>query len=367
MGAKENGEERDNRSNDVERHSKQGKEAGSDYEPARDSLSSQGEATSNEDIKVKRVSRVPKKLAKKESKENSPRSARSYYNRQIHTKLQYISSNNSRNKSPKSSKAVNGAKIVEVKKAEIVKVPSCSSSETSEETGDKAIEDRPSDDKAIEDRPSDDKATDDRPSDDKVIKARTTDHNAIEDRSMDDKASEVINTANNVIEDISKDDKAVESIAADVKAIEFKLTDDKNTEATETDKAVEELKEIDVLDEAPKSDQSTGTDDEIADAEESIVNDGKLDSYRKNEELDSRIEKLEQELREVAALEVSLYSVVPEHGCSSHKLHTPARRLSRLYIHASKCWSSDKKASVAKNSVSGLVLVAKSCGNDVSR
>ncbi|GJN33619.1 hypothetical protein PR202_gb22239 [Eleusine coracana subsp. coracana] len=375
MGAKENGEERNNHSNDVERDSKQGKEAESDFEPARDSLSSQGEA--NEDIKVKRVSRVPKKLAKKESKESSPRSARSYSNRQIHTKLQYISSNNSRNKSPNSNKVANGTKIAEVKRQEIVKVPSCSSSESSEETDDKAIEDRPSDDKAIEVKTKDDKAIEARTKDDNAIEASTKDDNAIEASIKDDNAiedipkddnAEVITIADNAIEDISQDDKAVESIATDDKAIEGKVTDDKVTEGRETDDiAIEEPKEIDILDEAPKSDQSTGTDDDIADAEESIVSDGKLDSYRKNEELDSRIEKLEQELREVAALEVSLYSVVPEHGCSSHKLHTPARHLSRLYIHASKFWTSDKKASVAKNSVSGLVLVAKSCGNDVSR
>uniref|UniRef100_A0A453L3Q9 Dilute domain-containing protein n=1 Tax=Aegilops tauschii subsp. strangulata TaxID=200361 RepID=A0A453L3Q9_AEGTS len=146
------------------------------------------------------------------------------------------------------------------------------------------------------------------------------------------------------------------------KAIEGRATDDKSTE---------EAKEIDVLDEAPKCDQSTGTDDEIADTEQNILDDDNSVAYEKNdekiEELESKIEKLEQELREVAALEVSLYSIMPEHGCSSHKLHTPARRLSRLYIHASKFWSPDKKASVAKNSVSGLVLVAKSCGNDVSR
>jgi hypothetical protein len=350
MGAKDNGEHGNYHSNDVERDTKQGKGAESDFEPARDSLSSQGESTSNEDINVKRVSRVPKKLAKKESKESSPRSARSYSNCQIHTKLQYISSNNSRNKSPKSSKAANGAKIAVVKKPEIVKVP-CSSSEASEETDDKAIEDKPSNDKAIENRPSDAKSID----------ANTKDDNATEDRSKDDKASD------NAIEDVSKVDKAVEVLAADDKAIESKVTDNKVTEGRETDDTeVEEPKEIDVLDEAPKCDQSTGTDDEIADAEESIVNDGKLD-YRKTEEFDSRVEKLEQELREVAALEISLYSVVPEHGSSSHKLHTPARRLSSLYIHASKFWSSDKKASVAKNSVSGLVLVAKSCGNDVSR
>ncbi|XP_062194009.1 uncharacterized protein LOC133897332 [Phragmites australis] len=328
MGAKEKGEERDDHLSDVERGGKQGKEAESDYEPARDSLSSQGEATSNEDSKVKRVSRVPKKLAKKESKQNSPRSARSNSNRQIHTKLQYLSSNNTQNKSPKPNKAVNGAKTVEVKKPVPVKFPSCSSSEVSEETDEKAIEDRATDDKAIEGRVKDDKA----------------------------------------IEDRTKDDNAIEGRATDDKPIEGKVTDDKVIEGRETDdKAVEEAKEIDVLDEAPKCDQSTGTDDEIADTEQNIVDGDKSIAYEKNDELVSKIEKLEQELREVAALEVSLYSVVPEHGCSSHKLHTPARRLSRLYIHASKFWSPHKKASVAKNSVSGLVLVAKSCGNDVSR
>jgi len=106
-----------------------------------DSVSSQGEATSNEDSKVKRVSRVPKKLVKKESKENSPRSARSFSSRQIHTKLHYVSSNNTLNKSPNTNKVAN---------AETVKVPSCSSSEMSEETDDKAIEDRSTDDKAVE-------------------------------------------------------------------------------------------------------------------------------------------------------------------------------------------------------------------------
>lgn len=338
MGAKENGEERDDHSSDVERDGKQGKETESDYEPARNSLSSPGEATSNEDTKAKRVSRVPKKLARKESKENSPRSARSISNRQIHTKLQYISSNSNQNKSPKTNKAANGAKTVEMKRPETPKVPSCSSSEMSEETDDKAIEDRPTDDKAVEGRIKDEKAVDDSAKNDKDI------------------------------EDGMKDDKAIECEVTDDKPIESKVTDDIAIEGREIEgKAIEEAKEIDILDEAPKCDQSTGTDDEIADTEENIADNGNSVSYENNEELYSKIEKLEQELREVAALEVSLYSVVPEHGCSSHKLHTPARRLSRIYIHASKFWSSDKKASVARNSVSGLVLVAKSCGNDVSR
>ncbi|XP_062195051.1 uncharacterized protein LOC133898390 [Phragmites australis] len=145
-------------------------------------------------------------------------------------------------------------------------------------------------------------------------------------------------------------------------------TDDIVSDAgTIDDKGNEEAKEIDVLDEAPHCDQSTGTDDEIPDIEEKIDDHDKSVVVQGNGELESKIDKLEQELREVAALEVSLYSVVPEHGSSAHKLHTPARRLSRLYIHASKFWSTDKRASVAKNTASGLVLVAKSCSNDASR
>ncbi|RCV12223.1 hypothetical protein SETIT_2G252500v2 [Setaria italica] len=375
MGAKEKGEERDGHSTDVERDGKQGKGAESDYEPSRDSLSSQGEAASNEDTKAKRVSRVPKKLAKKESKENSPRSARSISSRQIHTKLQYISSNNPQNKSPKTNKVANGARTVEVKKTEAVKVPSCSSSDVSEETEEKVIEDRPTDDKAVDGSAKDDKAVEGRATDE-VVEGRnkddkaidgTEDNKAIEDRTKDDKAIEDGTQDDKAVEDGTKNDMDIED-GKDAKVIEDKVTDDNAIEGRETDgKAVGEAKEIDILDEAPKCDQSTSTDDEIAETEENIVHNGHSVSYERNEELDSKIEKLEQELREVAALEVSLYSVVPEHGCSSHKLHTPARRLSRLYIHASKFWSSDKKASVARNSVSGLVLVAKSCGNDVSR
>ncbi|KAL0915917.1 hypothetical protein M5K25_013384 [Dendrobium thyrsiflorum] len=132
-------------------------------------------------------------------------------------------------------------------------------------------------------------------------------------------------------------------------------------------KTIEEVKEIDIFDEAPVCDISVGTDDSIADAEENNLDDVKSSAYQKVDELELRIEKLEEELREVAALEISLYSFVPEHGSSAHKVHTPARRLARLYIHACKHWSQDKLATVAKNTVSGLVLIAKSCGNDVPR
>ncbi|XP_072996989.1 uncharacterized protein [Typha latifolia] len=267
MGAKENGEERDDRSSDMEREVKQGKEGESDYELARDSLSS-SETQTNEYKKVKRVSRVPKKITKKDSTDNHPRTSRVIANRQDYSKLQSRSSNSSQKKSQKPSKDATIAKNVNSEKLDIRKFPSKSSSEVSEE--------------------------------------------------IDDKASE-------------------------------------------------DVKEIDVLDEAPNCDQSTGTDDETADREENIVEDGRVSAYQKIEEMALKIEKLEEELREVAALEISLYSVAAEHGSSAHKVHTPARRLSRLYIHACKYWSPDKKATVAKSTVSGLVLVTKSCGNDVSR
>ncbi|TVU01080.1 hypothetical protein EJB05_53470 [Eragrostis curvula] len=261
MGARDNGEGRDE------------KGGGS-----RNSLSSQGESPGNEDIRLKRVSGVPKKLSKKETRENSPRTTKSSTSRQAQNKLQHKGSNSVQNKSQKPKKTVNPAKAVEVRKPDISRVPSRPPSELSEET------------------------------DDIISDAGTID-----------------------------------------------------------DRGNEEAREIDVLDEAPHCDQSTGTDDETPDIEEKIVDHEKLVICQGNGELESRIDKLEQELREVAALEVSLYSVVPEHGSSAHKLHTPARRLARLYIHASKCWSAHKRATVARNTASGLVLVAKSCSNDASR
>lgn len=113
--------------------------------------------------------------------------------------------------------------------------------------------------------------------------------------------------------------------------------------------------------------ENIGSNNGTVDAEGNGVHENEAVLEKKTEEMEARIEKLEEELREVAALEISLYSVVPEHGSSAHKVHTPARRLSRLYIHACKYWTQDKRATVAKNTVSGLLLIAKSCGNDVPR
>ncbi|PSR87496.1 Myosin-H heavy chain like [Actinidia chinensis var. chinensis] len=92
-----------------------------------------------------------------------------------------------------------------------------------------------------------------------------------------------------------------------------------------------------------------------------IKSDGRI------QQLEHRIKNLEGELRESAAVEIGLYSVVAEHGSSINKVHAPARRLSRLYLHACKDSFQSRMASAARSAVSGLVLVAKACGNDVPR
>ncbi|XP_004234229.2 uncharacterized protein [Solanum lycopersicum] len=83
--------------------------------------------------------------------------------------------------------------------------------------------------------------------------------------------------------------------------------------------------------------------------------------------LEQRVKMLEEELRESAAIEVGLYSVVAEHGYSANKVHAPARRLSRFYLHAYKENSVLKRGNAAKSAISGIYLVAKACGNDVAR
>ncbi|KAJ7974778.1 EEIG1/EHBP1 N-terminal domain containing protein [Quillaja saponaria] len=84
-------------------------------------------------------------------------------------------------------------------------------------------------------------------------------------------------------------------------------------------------------------------------------------------QLEHKIKMLEGELREAAAIEAALYSVVAEHGSSMSKVHAPARRLARLYLHAYREKLPSRRAGAARSAVSGLVLVAKACGNDVPR
>ncbi|CAI9766697.1 unnamed protein product [Fraxinus pennsylvanica] len=84
--------------------------------------------------------------------------------------------------------------------------------------------------------------------------------------------------------------------------------------------------------------------------------------------LEHRIKMLEGELREAAAIEALSPSLQPQiYGSSMTKVHAPARRLSRLYLHACKQKSKSRRGSAAKSTVSGLILVAKACGSDVPR
>ncbi|GER56060.1 hypothetical protein STAS_33767 [Striga asiatica] len=94
--------------------------------------------------------------------------------------------------------------------------------------------------------------------------------------------------------------------------------------------------------------------------EKSEFSDGK-DEYK------MRIMMLEEELRETAAIEIGLYSVVAEHASSVNKVHVPARRLSRFYSKACKTEIKARRQSAARATISGLILVAKACGNDVAR
>ena len=147
MGAKENGEVRD------------GKRVGSDYEPARASVSSQGDG--NEDSRVKRASVGPKKLLKKDTKEYSPRMAKSSTSRSVQNKLQQKgsffsetgrqkASNNTQNRSPKPTNTVNAAKTLDVRRPDVVKIPSRAPSELSEETDDIVSEAGTTDDRCNE-------------------------------------------------------------------------------------------------------------------------------------------------------------------------------------------------------------------------
>ncbi|KAL0408501.1 UNVERIFIED_CONTAM: hypothetical protein Sradi_1784500 [Sesamum radiatum] len=71
----------------------------------------------------------------------------------------------------------------------------------------------------------------------------------------------------------------------------------------------------------------------------------------------TQIQMLKEELREAAATEIGLYSIIAEHASSVNKVHAPARRLSRFYSNACKAGSQIKRASAARAAVSGLVLV----------
>lgn len=78
---------------------------------------------------------------------------------------------------------------------------------------------------------------------------------------------------------------------------------------------------------------------------------------------------LQGELRDCATLEVAIHTAVSVHGQTAHKMHTPARRLARAYIQArgNGLWPPEIAAGTARNSVAGLILAARACGDDVGR
>ncbi|KAM4091228.1 hypothetical protein ACJW30_09G122000 [Castanea mollissima] len=206
--------------------------------------------------------------------------------------------------------------------------------------------------------------------DDKVERPSSVKNNSSEDRQRNKPQFKAIhNTPTKSIGSIKVPSRVVarSSSKADSQNMKFPSRPSSESSGGVDDKPVKEVKEVDDLDGTSNGAQSFGSDDETVDAEELDEHEDEAALEQKIEEMETRIEKLEEELREVAALEISLYSVVPEHGSSAHKVHTPARRLSRIYIHACKHWTLDKRATIAKNTVSGLVLIAKSCGNDVPR
>ncbi|KAF3671140.1 hypothetical protein FXO38_06743 [Capsicum annuum] len=67
-------------------------------------------------------------------------------------------------------------------------------------------------------------------------------------------------------------------------------------------------------------------------------------------ESESRIQMLEEELKEAPAIEVALYSVVAKHGSLMNKVPTPARRLARFYLHAWRTKSPAKQARLSNSS-----------------
>ncbi|KAL0327360.1 UNVERIFIED_CONTAM: hypothetical protein Sangu_1814000 [Sesamum angustifolium] len=120
------------------------------------------------------------------------------------------------------------------------------------------------------------------------------------------------------------------------------------------------------LDHANASPVNIGKQRELKDGQsDDQITTGELSDFRS--EWKTRIQMLEEELREAAAAEIGLYSIIAEHASSVNKVHAPARRLSRFYSNACKAGSQIKRASAARAAVSGLVLVSKSCGNDVPR
>ncbi|KAG6651286.1 uncharacterized protein LOC122313593 isoform X1 [Carya illinoinensis] len=141
-----------------------------------------------------------------------------------------------------------------------------------------------------------------------------------------------------------------------VKSVQFPLNSNNSSATFKTSRFMEQEDNINVPEAASAITNATSE-------SKATIN----DFSKEKSELECKVKMLEEELREAAAVEVALYSVVAEHGSSATKIHAPARRLSRFYLHACKARSPANRASAARTAVSGLVLVVKACGNDVPR
>ncbi|XP_010250787.1 PREDICTED: uncharacterized protein LOC104592935 [Nelumbo nucifera] len=149
-----------------------------------------------------------------------------------------------------------------------------------------------------------------------------------------------------------------------VKSVRSPLESSRSNGFSNGNQLMEEVKEVDSLEDTLSGSRNSIT-AERNNAEAAFRE--ILNCQSKVQQLEHRVESLEAELREAAAVEIGLYSVVAEHGSSVNKVHAPARRLSRLYLHACRKWSKEHRASAARSAISGLVMVAKACGNDVPR
>uniref|UniRef100_A0A5B7BPX8 C2 NT-type domain-containing protein n=1 Tax=Davidia involucrata TaxID=16924 RepID=A0A5B7BPX8_DAVIN len=151
-----------------------------------------------------------------------------------------------------------------------------------------------------------------------------------------------------------------------VKSVRSPMDSGRSNESVKINQFVEKVKDVSVPGDAQIGDRSFMS-NERKDAKVYTEETRDINSDSKIQQLEHRVKMLEGELREAAAIEVGLYSVVAEHGSSINKVHAPARRLSRMYLHACKENSQSRGATAARSAVSGLVLVAKACGNDVPR
>lgn len=168
-----------------------------------------------------------------------------------------------------------------------------------------------------------------------------------------------------------------DSKAKNLKVPVKSISDSTVCPVTEDEKFVEEVKEISVSESLSTNVENGASDETNSNSEEGVSKEENMKiifaearaavADEKVKQMELEIEKLEGELREAAAIEAAVYSVAAEHGGSSHKIHSPARRLARFYIHACKHWSQDRRAGAARNAVSGLILAAKACGHDVPR